>query len=162
MNSLMTNNSFPKTLQKGFTLIEVLLAMQILTIVLMLFAMFYIYLIGEWKTSVEKEERLSYERHFLHYLSRDIQNAVSVTKDTHYLYLLMDNGVSYRYHYKHLEKRVDVGTKQSNGFSYLGRITAGVHIDYLDFEITDYGVLVTYKVLGSEIRERFYRYRQDG
>lgn len=143
----------------GFTLIEVVLAMQVIAIVMTLFVMSYLYLVNHWNHSKSLERELSYERFFLNNISYNIQNAVSASVQDNNLFLLYDDGSGLRYNYKLDEQRVDIGTKAANQSMYYGRITGGVNLEFVFFSTNEDTVTIRYRIGESEDKVRTYRLR---
>jgi len=145
--------------EQGISLIEVMIAIQIIMIVLGLFSVTYVFLLGEWQQRNIIEQQLVYERSFLQFVTHDIEQASSGDVADGYLYLFMGDGVSYRYHFKPSEKRLDRGIKKVGSSSFDGRVTSAVELEDLQYNVSENGVELRYRILDSPEKLRFFRFR---
>ena len=149
----------------GLTLIEVILAMQAAAIVLTLLLTAYTYFLGQYQIHQQQERQLANERSFLHYIGRDISRSRGATVEYPYLYLSTVDGDTYRYSYDRIDLRVDKHIKRSGHSSYGGRITTGIGVTSISFEIADNdnGITIIYQILDSAEKTQFYRFQaKDG
>ncbi|OEH85620.1 hypothetical protein BHU72_02130 [Desulfuribacillus stibiiarsenatis] len=107
----------------------------------------------------EVQRQLASERLFLQYLGQDFERASHAMKTSNYLYVYLKDGTSYRYHYKPVEQRLDKGTRNAGGISYLGRITAGVNLTKFSYEVDSFGVSIQYSLGNGPDREMFFRFK---
>jgi len=145
--------------KQGISLIEVMISIQIIMIILGLFSMTYIFLLGEWQQHNIIEQQLAYERSFLQFVTHDIEQASSANVADGYLYLFMGDGISYRYHFKPSEKRLDRGIKKIGSASYTGRVTAAVQLEDLHYNVSEEGIELKYRILDSTEKLHFFRFR---
>jgi hypothetical protein len=136
-----------------------MIAIQIIMIILGLFSMTYIFLLGEWQQHNIIEKQLAYERSFLQFVTHDIEQASSANVVDGYLYLFMGDGISYRYHFKPSEKRLDRGIKKIGSASYTGRVTAAVQLEDLHYNVSEEGIELKYRILDSTEKLHFFRFR---
>lgn len=153
----MTWSSATKN-EKGISLIEIMIASQIIIIVVGLLSLAYAFLLGEWQGTRDEEKILLYEREFLRYFSADVEVASSARHSGNYLYLEMLDGTSQRYNYKPSAKRIDRGIDKDGSENYLGRVTAGMVLDDFRYNIYDHGLEIIYRVSGSAERRHYYRF----
>ncbi len=144
--------------EQGISLIEIMIASQIVIIVVSLLSLAYGFLLGEWQDTREQELMLLYEREFLRYFSTDIELASSARHVGNNLYLEMLDGSSQTYNYKPAAKRIDRGVDKDQSGVYKGRVTAGIVLDEIRYNIYEHGLEIIYRVSGSEERRHYYRF----
>ena len=118
----------------------------------------YAFVLGEWQDTRQREATLLYEREFLRYLSTDIELAESARILDKDLYLDMLDASSHRYNYKPEARRLDRAIKDKASVNYLGRVTSGIMLDELRYNILADGIEIIYRINGSEERSRYYRF----
>ncbi len=142
-----------KRKRAGFTLIEVVIAIQIMGIGLSMLLTAYAYLRDHAELYAEIERQLAYERSFLQTISRDINNAKNARIYQNDLYLRAATGLEDHYNFKDYANRLDKTTPTG------GRITMGVALDSVQFSVENSGVTIIYKVRGSSEKQRFFHFR---
>lgn len=142
-----------KRKRAGFTLIEVVIAIQIVGIGLSMLLTAYAYLRDHAALYADMERQLAYERSFLQVIGREINNAKNARIYQNDLCLRATTGLEDRYNFKEKDKRLDKITPTG------GRITMGVALDSVQFSVDNSGVTIIYKVHGSSEKQRFFHFR---